>query len=396
MLVRARAVEPDSRVEVLEALADRDGRRGEDHGVHLGQPALREVGAHVEFLGAELLHVGALARAAHLRGVHIGRIGLDADQLHAGKKVREEPRGFAEVGSQAGVRLAQGRGRLLELLDRLGEHVGGAGAGRRDLAPRLAAAGGLVDPQCARVVAGIPSASRARQAVDRLKEVGAGNRRPRGRRRGLGKKPTHQRRVLEVRGGCEQGAQHARLCSAEQLEGDARLLTGDLDGPLAAGLGLEGVGLVDHPVADRGKDVAVGIDIAQEQRVVGHHDIAAGGAATGAVQQAQVGVVRAARAQALAGGRGKHGARHVAPADAQRVEVAIGRLAGIRVAHRDRREHVRAHGVVGAAVLLSSGDGKVLARGAVHAVQAGIVVVALQAVELEPAGQRFGQRRQLM
>ena len=82
--------------------------------------------------------------------------------------------------------------------------------------------------------------------------------------------------------------------------------------------------------------------------------------------------------------------------NAARVQVAVGRLAGIRVAHRERGQHIGAHRVVRAPVPLSRGDGQVLAGRAVHPVQAGVVVVALQAVELEAAGKRRRERGQLM
>ena len=173
-------------------------------------------------------------------------------------------------------------------------------------------------------------------------EVGRGHSRARNGRRRLGEQPPYKRCPLEL--GCRDGRHHrvqrTTLCATKQLKRRTGGIARDLVRPLATGLALKGVGLVNHPVANGRQNLPLCSNVAQQQRVVGHHHVAAGGTAASTMDQALVGEVRAARAQALVGGGREHLARDVAPTNSQRVKVAVRRLAGVRIGHGNGRKHV--------------------------------------------------------
>ena len=184
--------------------------------------------------------------------------------------------------------------------------------------------------------------------------------------------------------------------AAKQLEGGARLLPRHLNGPLAARLSLEAMRLVNNPVPDRRENLPLRRNVSQQQRVIRHNHVRGGGTAARSVERAFVGKVRAPAAQALAGRRGKHGARHVAPPDAEGVEVTVGRLTGIRVCHRDCREHVARHRVVRPPVMGHRRQRQVLPHRPVKTVQAGVVVIPLEARIGEPPGKGRGKGGELV
>ena len=382
-------------VEVLEVVPNSNGCAGEDHALHLGQPALGKVRAHVDLLGNKALGGHTALGAAELRRVDVAVVLAIADKADAGQQVTQEPAGLAQVGRQLGRSPRQKRLRLLELLGPLCQHGRGLLAAVAHGSPLFAGAHVGVNPQGHEVVAAV-GAGQAGQLVHGHKEVrhvhgGAGH-----RCGGLGQKPLDGSGPIQHGGLHQQAVDDAGLGAAEQLKRHACLFAGDLHGPLAARLGLKRVGLVDDPVAHRRQDLALGLHVAQQQRVVGHHHVRAGRTAAGTVEQALVGVVRAARVQALAGLDGEHLARHVSPANAQRVQVSVGGLAGKRVGHGYGREHVPAHGVVGAAVVLRQREGQLVLDRAVKAVQARVVVVALEAGKGQAVRQGLRQGRQLV
>jgi len=135
--------------------------------------------------------------------------------------------------------------------------------------------------------------------------------------------------------------QDAGLHATEHLEARPGFLARNLDGPLAARLGLEGVGLVYDPVPHGWQYPPLCHDVTEQKRMIGHHDVGARGPTPRAVEKALVWKVRAAAAKALPWRGRKHLAGDVSPADAQRVEIAVGRLARKRVGHRDGGKHVR-------------------------------------------------------
>ena len=146
--------------------------------------------------------------------------------------------------------------------------------------------------------------------------------------------------------------------------------------------------LVDHPVADGGQDLALGCDVAEQQRVVGHHHIDPRGAAAGAVDQALVREEGAQPARALPRGGGEVGAVDAAPPDPQPVEIPGGGLADVRVDDRHGGQ-----GVGGVPVGLDLGRG---AGEALELAEAGVVVVPLERAEGQPALHLARQARELM
>ncbi len=152
----------------------------------------------------------------------------------------------------------------------------------QDLGPLGCRAHRGVDPQREVVIAAVTFCQR-HQLVDGREEIGRADL-GRGDLGGhLGEKPGHQGRVLERHRVNQQVTQGTGLGAAQHLEGGAGILRADLDGPLAARLGLEAMGLVDHPVAHRRQDPSLGRHVAKQQRVVGHHHIGRGGTAARAV-----------------------------------------------------------------------------------------------------------------
>ena len=186
------------------------------------------------------------------------------------------------------------------------------------------------------------------------------------------------------------------LKPAEQLECGARILARHLAGPLAARLGLEAVRLVDDPMADGREDAAVGVDVAQQERVVGHHHVSRRCAAARAMHEAGMRVERAALLLALVRRAREQGARNGAPADAERVEVALGRLAREGQRDGERVEHVRRDRVVAAPVGGDEPDRQVLGAGALDAREARVVIVALEREERDAAGDDPVERGELM
>ena len=83
-------VESHGMVKVREVVTHGNRGRGEDDTLHLGKPAPREVGTHVDLLGAELLLADASLGARELRGVDVGGVLPRADEPDAGEKVAQE------------------------------------------------------------------------------------------------------------------------------------------------------------------------------------------------------------------------------------------------------------------------------------------------------------------
>ena len=162
---------------------------------------------------------------------------------------------------------------------------------------------------------------------------------------GLREQAQDELRALERRSVDHRSVDDTGLHAAEHLEARPGRLARDLDRPLPARLGLEGVSLVHDPVPHGREDPSVRGHVAEQQRVVGHDHVTARSSPPRSVEQALVGKVRAAAAEALPGRGGEHLPRHVAPADAQGVEVAVGRLAREGVGHGYGGEHVGRHRV---------------------------------------------------
>ena len=395
MVTRVQRGQTHRLVEVVKVVAHRNGRRRKDHALHLGQPVLGQVGADVDLLGHQLLGRKAALGPRELGIVDVIGVGAVADQLDAGQKLVQRAARVAQVARHLRGHLGQGLAGLLHVARDLVQRVRRGLARAHDLAPLVALAKPRVDPQRKVVVAAVAFSQR-HQLVDGHKQVGHAHRCRGCLGRDLGEKTGHQRRVFQAQRPNQQAVQRAGLGPSQHLKGRASLTRADLHGPLATGLGLKAVSLVDHPVAHGRQDAPLGRHVAQQQRMIGHHHVGRGGAAARPVQQALAREVRAAVLQTVARANRQHLTRHVAPANSQRIQVAVGRLAGIRIAHGQRREHVAAHRVLTAAVDLGLFDRQVGLHGAIHPQEAGVVVVTLQGMEGHTARQGRSQCRQLV
>ena len=134
--------------------------------------------------------------------------------------------------------------------------------------------------------------------------------------------------------------QRAGTRPTQALKQHARLICRNHARPLATGLTLDGMGLVDHPVTNRRQNPSLGGHVAEQQGMVGDHHVGMCRSTARPVDQAFVREERTQTTSTLARSRRKVGTVDAAPANAERIEVAIGRLAHIRHDHRNRRERV--------------------------------------------------------
>ena len=148
------------------------------------------------------------------------------------------------------------------------------------------------------------------------------------------------------------------------------------------------MGLVHRPNSDGRQYFAVCLNVTEQERVVGHHHVRPCRTTTGAVDQALVRKERAEPARALARAGGEARAVDAPPADAECVEVALGRLARVGVDDRDGGKRVRR-----VAVGL---DGSGAAPQALELAQAGVVVVPLESRVGKAIVELARQARQLV
>ena len=113
--VLTKPIEPNGVVKVIEALSHRDGCGGEHHALHLGQPALAQVGTNVELLCQQLFGRHVLLAARHLRGVHVRLVRALHNQSQAVLELAQKAAGFVQVRAKLWCD-------LVEFLDR-GAHV---------------------------------------------------------------------------------------------------------------------------------------------------------------------------------------------------------------------------------------------------------------------------------
>ena len=229
--------------------------------------------------------------------------------------------------------------------------------------------------------------------VEEIADAHLGTRHGRG---GLCEQAQDELRAIERSSVDHRSMDDAGLHAAEHLEAGSGRLSRDLDRPLPACLGLERMSLVNDPVPHGRENPPVRGHVAEQQGVVGDDHVSARRPPSRAMEQTLVGEVRASAAEALPRRGGEHLPRHVAPADAQGVEVAVGRLTREGVGHGYGGEHVCRHRVGRPAVHGRQSDGKVVDDGPVETMEAGVVVIALEAVEREATGQDAGERGQLV
>ena len=185
-----------------------------------------------------------------------------------------------------------------------------------------------------------------------------------------------------------QVPQGTRTFIAQTLERGAGIVGRNSACPLAARLALHRMGLVDHPVPNGGQYFSLGRHVAEQQRVIGHHDVRTRGSAAGAVDQALVGIKRAEATGALTRRGGKVRPVDAPPTNTQAVEVSRGRLAHVGVDYRHGGQGVR--GIFRGCDLLHA------AAHALKLAQAGIMIVTLKGTEAQLTVVLLGKLWQLM
>ena len=167
-----------------------------------------------------------------------------------------------------------------------------------------------------------------------------------------------------------EAAEHARVLATHAFEHLPAIVGRDADGPLAPGLLLDRMGLIDHPMPDGRQYFAICRNISEQQRVVRHHDIGAGSANARPMHQAFMGEERAKPARALARTRGEVLPVHAFPTNAQRIEVARRALAYICVDDGHSGERIRR--------VARGHDVRMASHQALELAQAGVVVKPLE------------------
>ena len=111
--------------------------------------------------------------------------------------------------------------------------------------------------------------------------------------------------------------QRAGTRPTQALKQHARLICRNHARPLATGLALDGMGLVDHPVTNRGQNPPLGSHVAEQQRMVGDHHVGMCRTTARPVDQAFVREERTQTTSTLARSRRKVGTVDAAPANAE-------------------------------------------------------------------------------
>ncbi len=322
----AEEIEPCRAREVREALPGRHRRAREHHGAR----------SRVELLGKHLADVepGGDESLRDHRGTSVERGVVDV-VARLSVEHRHEPKAlFGELHedtSEVGLQIIEIRAGFFQLRDELTsgsddllELAGERAAYTRDRPPRARLPKSRVDSRLAGVVGRL--ADRAVQVLDEVEQ--RGGQRERGRHVLLGLGESRQDDALDVgRTGRPQRAtdaveQPALARSMERGEERGELRVAGLKGELLAGLVLDGVRLVDDPVAYRRQDPPVGDDITEEQSVVRHHDMRRRRPPPDPVQVTQVRVVTAALVRAIGDRCRRLTADGRAPVDVDRIQIA--------------------------------------------------------------------------
>ena len=368
-----------------EVTIDAHGRGAERDASHLRIPPVGELGANIKLLGNEPLLTDA--------ALGLGQLGVkDVGVIH---RLNDRGTGVNELAKlSAGILEKRGRGITWRCVIRvpLGKDLVGSveivargGKAIHELlsrgphgSPLVARARLLAQPKRDHVIATAPGGKRTERSHG-IEEVGR-----RDHRGGHGvcrlceKTACGSRRLVR---GCERrrGTNGTGLGPPKRLEQRPRALGRHLERPLPTGFGLKRVGLVNDPVPHGRENRTVCLDVSQQQRVVRHHDVGRSRTATGTMEHAEVWVERALPALALLVRDGEQASRHASPAYAERINVAFDGLTRIGVGDGDGREHVGGHGVSRAAVARHVIERKLRVDASVQTIQAGIVVIPLQA-----------------
>ena len=189
-------------------------------------------------------------------------------------------------------------------------------------------------------------------------------------------KPGEQRRVLKVSSTHHSGVNGTRLDTTKQLKAVSHLFGRNFYCPLMASLSLKAMSLVNHPMSDRWQNFTVSSNVSKQQRVIGYHNIRRSRTFTSSMNKALMRVIRALRAQALRCFDSYHLSWNRAPANPQRIQIAISRLARVGINHRNCGQHVRRNAVARAPFLVKQRQRKLLKSSPINAMQARIMLVS--------------------
>ena len=189
-------------------------------------------------------------------------------------------------------------------------------------------------------------------------------------------KPGEQRRVLKVGSAHHSGVDSARLDASEQLKAVSHLFGRDFYCPLTASFSFKTMSLIDYPMPDRRQNFTVSSNVSKQQRVIGYHNIRRSRTFTSSMNKALMRVIRALGAQALRCFDSYHLSWNRAPANPQRIQIAISRLARVGINHRNCGQHVRRNAVARAPFLVKQRQRKLLKSSPINAMQARIMLVS--------------------
>ena len=199
-------------------------------------------------------------------------------------------RDIAQVDNDLGLIAGNGLHQRIDVLVRLFQGVDGGVSRLQKVMPVVRLAQLWTNPQV-RVV--VTTTSATAKLANAVKHIGDRHARTCDGGRRLGSQSQVERRTLRCRQVTGNLTQRTGARPAQALKQNARFIRRDHARPLATRLALDGVGLVDYPVANRWQNPTLGSDIAEQQGVVRNDHIGMRRTATGTVDQAFVGEERA-------------------------------------------------------------------------------------------------------
>ena len=155
------AVEPNRMGEVVKTARHGHGRRGEDGGMHLRQPALRQCLTDIEALGAQALPTG-LEAPIHLAGVDVSLVRSQDHELEGVEHLLKAPLAVRHICHELGLFLGDRLHERCEVLGGLIERVERGLRGLGEHAPCVALARGAANPHVRVVVGPIRTTERTR------------------------------------------------------------------------------------------------------------------------------------------------------------------------------------------------------------------------------------------
>ena len=381
--------------EVVELVAHRHRGARVHRALDGGIPRRGELGAHIHGLRHKL--VGLKARTLGERGgIHVPlvrpvkyELQRLVDAVKVGCSLHELVQAVLQVGVGVALvrhRLLYAAGKLEGVAQGVGKRLARLGHGQ----PVLVGAHLGVDPDVLRVV-GLLGGDLLAERLEVIEEEARRDARTSHLAGRLAHKPHEQRRGRARANSAGKRAQSTARRASHEVKRRLDLARVHALRPLPARLALSRMRLVDHPEPRRRQHLDIASYLPEQQRVVGHDDVACLGALACQVQEALVGEEGAAALLALRRGAREVAALDLAPAHTQRGHIAHGRLRGKPQGGRDGVEQLGAglgHPARGTLLLLKllrlvEGAGR---RHACHAAthelrdlaQARVVVISLE------------------